>query len=70
MVFEREAFDCLGHEENEPLETAVLEKLSKEGALSVYRHDRFWQCMDTYRDMQLLENLWRSGNAAWRLWPN
>lgn len=70
MVFEREAFDLLNPEENEPLETAVLEKLSKQGSLSVYRHDGFWQCMDTYREMQLLEDLWRSGNAAWRLWSD
>ncbi len=70
MVFEREAFDLLETEQNEPLETAVLEKLSEQGQLSVYRHDSFWQCMDTYREMQLLEGLWRSGNAAWHLWAD
>ena len=68
MVFEREAFDILPDGENAPLETAVLEKLSRNGQVSVYRHDGFWQCMDTYREMQLLEEHWRSGHAAWCKW--
>jgi glucose-1-phosphate cytidylyltransferase len=33
-----------------------------------YRHDKFWQCMDTLRDRRLLESLWESGNAPWKLW--
>jgi glucose-1-phosphate cytidylyltransferase len=33
-----------------------------------FRHDRFWQCMDTVRDVRFLEKLWNSGNAPWKLW--
>lgn len=68
MVFEREAFEILPDGENAPLETAVLENLSRQGQVSVYRHDGFWQCMDTYREVQLLEERWRSGRAAWCTW--
>jgi glucose-1-phosphate cytidylyltransferase len=35
-----------------------------------FRHDRFWQCMDTLRDKRLLETLWDSGNAPWASWLN
>jgi glucose-1-phosphate cytidylyltransferase len=33
-----------------------------------YRHTSFWQCMDTLRDRQLLEELWQSGRAPWKIW--
>jgi glucose-1-phosphate cytidylyltransferase len=33
-----------------------------------YRHDGFWQCMDTIRDRQLLEDLWSKGQAPWKIW--
>lgn len=44
-----------------------LERLAKDRQLVAYRHDGFWQCMDTARDIRLLENLWQSG-APWRVW--
>jgi glucose-1-phosphate cytidylyltransferase len=50
------------------LEREPLERLAADGQLSVYRHDGFWQCMDTYRDYQLLNQLWDSGGAEWKLW--
>jgi len=46
--------------EKEPLETAA-----RKGELMAYRHDRFWQCMDTKRDHDLLERLWAEGQAPW-----
>ena len=49
--------------EREPLET-----LARERQLMAYKHDSFWQCMDTLRDKKLLENLWESGDAAWKVW--
>lgn len=49
--------------EREPLET-----LAQEGKLSSYQHDGFWQCMDTVRDVELLQSLWASGKAPWRIW--
>jgi len=51
------------HWEKEP-----LEQLAQEGQLMAYRHDAFWQCMDTLREKKLLENLWESGNAPWKIW--
>ena len=40
----------------------------RDGQLMAYRHDGFWQCMDTMRDKQLLEKLWESGQAPWKVW--
>jgi glucose-1-phosphate cytidylyltransferase len=51
--------------EIEPMET-----LAAKGQLAAYRHDRFWQCMDTLRDVRLLEHLWQEGTAPWRIWEN
>jgi glucose-1-phosphate cytidylyltransferase len=50
------------------LEGAPLEKLSGEGGLGVYKHDGFWQCMDTQRDKMMLENYWQTGKAPWKVW--
>ncbi len=50
---------------NEP-----LAKLAKDGELMAYRHETFWQCMDTLRDKELLESLWDAGNAPWNNWSN
>jgi glucose-1-phosphate cytidylyltransferase len=51
------------------LESDVLERLAREGQLAAYRHDGFWQCMDTLRDKRLLEGLWQEGRAPWKVWP-
>jgi glucose-1-phosphate cytidylyltransferase len=45
-----------------------MEKLAKDGELMAYRHDSFWQCMDTMRDKVLLERLWQTNEAAWKVW--
>jgi glucose-1-phosphate cytidylyltransferase len=49
-------------------EREPLERLSSQGQLAAYRHETFWQCMDTVRDVQLLEKLWQEGNAPWKIW--
>jgi glucose-1-phosphate cytidylyltransferase len=51
------------HWEREP-----LERLAAEGQLMAYRHESFWQCMDTLRDKVLLESLWARGDAPWKTW--
>ena len=51
-----------------PFERYPLETLSKEGQLMAYRHDGFWQCVDVIREKQLLEELWQSGKAPWKVW--
>ncbi len=49
-------------------EKEPLERLANDGELMAYRHDSFWQCMDTLRDKRLLESLWQSGKAPWKIW--
>ena len=49
-------------------EREPLERLAQEGQLVAYRHPDFWQCMDTLRDVRLLESLWEGGNAPWKVW--
>ncbi len=50
------------------LEREPLERLAADGQLMAYRHDGFWQCMDTIRDKVHLQELWDSGAAPWKVW--
>jgi glucose-1-phosphate cytidylyltransferase len=50
------------------LERQPMEDLVRDGELHSYRHDGFWQPMDTLRDKHVLEDLWRKGVAPWRKW--
>jgi glucose-1-phosphate cytidylyltransferase len=50
------------------LEAHVLEQLAQESELAAYRHDDFWQCMDTLRDKRQLESMWQQGDAPWKSW--
>jgi glucose-1-phosphate cytidylyltransferase len=67
FVLEPEAME---HIENDSVlwELEPMERLAGGGQLSAYRHDGFWQCMDTLRDVRLLESLWQEGKAPWRIW--
>ena len=59
---------ALGYMERDSvLERAPLERLAAEGQLQAHRHEGFWQCMDTYKDAVLLNDLWASGEAPWAL---
>lgn len=49
-------------------ERAPMENLARDGQLMAYRHEGFWQCMDTLRHKQILEDLWASGRAPWKKW--
>ena len=49
-------------------ERAPMEALAREGNLGAYMHNGFWQCMDTLRDKTLLESLWQTGRAPWKVW--
>lgn len=49
-------------------ERDVLPKLAHEGQLMAYRHQAFWQCMDTLKEAQDLDRMWRSGTAPWQVW--
>ncbi len=50
------------------LEKSPLEQLAREGQLRAYQHDGFWQCMDTFREQELLNRMWSSGQAPWKVW--
>lgn len=50
------------------LEQEPLNRLAAAGQIAAFAHSGFWQCMDTYREQQMLSNMWNSGNAAWRIW--
>jgi len=50
------------------LEVDGLEPLARDGQLMAYKHDSFWQCMDTLREVRLLQKLWAEGKAPWRTW--
>jgi len=54
--------------DNDSLEADTLTRLAADHELVAYRHDRFWQSMDTLRDVRLLESLWQSGHAPWKRW--
>jgi glucose-1-phosphate cytidylyltransferase len=68
MVLEPRIFDFLEGDASS-LEADALVKLAAQGQLAAYRHEGFWQCMDSLRDRRLLEQLWESGAAPWKVWP-
>ena len=49
-------------------EQEPIERLADDGQLVAFRHEGFWQCMDTLRDKRLLESLWQSGDVPWKVW--
>ena len=51
-----------------PFEKKPLDNLAKEGQLMAYKHEGYWQPMDVIREKELLQNLWESGNAPWKVW--
>jgi glucose-1-phosphate cytidylyltransferase len=61
---------AVGYVDGDPViwEREPLERLSREGELASFRHRGFFQPMDSMRDKQLLERLWDSGRAPWKLW--
>ena len=68
MVFESSIFRYLDEGDQTVLEAHALESLAADGELAAYRHEKFWQCMDTLRDKRHLESLWEGGDAPWRIW--
>jgi glucose-1-phosphate cytidylyltransferase len=68
FVFEPEVLDYV-RDDQTSLEREPLERLAAEGELMAYRHEGFWHAMDTLRDKQLLDSLWESGKAPWKVWP-
>lgn len=67
MVLKSAVFDYLA-DDNTIFEQAPLRRLAAEGQLRAYKHNGFWQCMDTKREMEKLEEMWQSGEAPWKVW--
>jgi len=68
FVFNKKFFRYLKDDDNCFLEREPLEKLAKDGELSVYLHDGFWQCMDTQRELDILSEMWLRKRAPWVIW--
>lgn len=68
FVFNRAIFNYLTDDDSCDLEYGILEKLSQEGQIKIYRHNGFWACMDTFRDMEHLNKLWDEKKAEWKIW--
>jgi glucose-1-phosphate cytidylyltransferase len=68
MVCEHRMFDYLPDDPGVMLERQPMEKLVRDGQLNAYQHKGFWQPMDTYQEMQHLNDLWTSGKAPWKVW--
>ncbi len=68
FVFEPSVFDELRNTDDVMLEHEPLDRIAAAGELSAYRHEGFWQPMDTFRESQLLNEMWESGAAPWKVW--
>lgn len=67
LVLEPAVLDYL-QEDGSSLEVDALERLAADGELAAYRHEGFWQCMDTLRDVRLLRSMWDQGHPGWKVW--
>jgi glucose-1-phosphate cytidylyltransferase len=67
FIFEPRVFDVIDGDST-VLEQEPLHRLADAGQLSAFRHDGFWQPMDTYRESQHLNELWNRGEAPWKIW--
>jgi glucose-1-phosphate cytidylyltransferase len=68
FFFEPKFLDYLSDSEDCALERQPLADCARDGRLFVYEHNGYWQCMDTLRDLELLERQWAGGRAPWRIW--
>ncbi len=66
FCFEPSVFELL--QDDSVLEREPLRRLASAGELRGFRHEGFWDCMDTYKDAVLLNDLWEAGRAPWKLW--
>ncbi|HPR73718.1 MAG TPA: glucose-1-phosphate cytidylyltransferase [Bacteroidales bacterium] len=67
FVFKKEFLDLIPEDPSVDLERLPMKKLTEKSQLAIFRHKGFWQCMDTYRDNQLLEKMWKE-NPVWKIW--
>lgn len=70
FVFKKKFFSYLSSDDDCALEADPLEKLAACGQLNVYKHEGFWQCMDTQRELDILNDLWKKDKAYWKVWKD
>jgi len=68
FVFEPGIFDYLSLDDDCILERTPLESVAAAGQLVAYQHAGFWQCVDTVRDLEVVNDLWKRNQAPWRIW--
>lgn len=68
FVFNRQIFDYLEDKDDCDLEYGALERIASEGQLAIYKHNKFWYCMDTIRDVDYLNKLCSQNKASWMIW--
>lgn len=68
MVLNPQVFDYLSEDDDCIFERLPLEKIASDGKLQAFKHEGYWQCMDTQRDKGFLEQHWNSGHAPWKVW--
>lgn len=66
FVFDRRVYKYLG--KNSILESDCLPRLASDKQIAAYKHEGFWECMDTYKDNLRLNQFWNEGNAPWAVW--
>ncbi len=67
FVLEPEALDYID-DDSTSWEREPCERLAKDGQLMAYRHNGYWQCVDTLHELRLLRNVWSEGRAPWKIW--
>lgn len=67
MVLDKSVVNHLG-DDSCSFEQETLHALAGQGGIRAYAHNGFWQCMDTYREQQMLDKMWAEGNAPWKVW--
>jgi glucose-1-phosphate cytidylyltransferase len=67
MVVEPQMLDLIEGDDT-VFEKYPMEEAARRGELNAYKHHGFWQCMDTLREKNMLEALWQSGQAPWKIW--
>ena len=68
MVLDPKVIDMYIEDDDTIFEKDSLERIAEDGQLMAFRHDGFWQCMDTQRDKESLEKKWKRGEAPWKKW--
>lgn len=68
FVFSKKIFKYLNKDKDCFLEREPMKQLTRDNQLGIYRHEGFWQCMDTYRDTKALNDLWEQNKAPWKVW--